>query len=231
MTNETPNTKPRRRRWYQFSVRTLLIMVTISAVPLGWVGWKLEQGRRERAVIAWIEEMGGYVKFVGAEKKSWWEEWTDKWFGKRVHLVNLYGAQVSDLSPLAKMKSVSFLNLDNTQVSDLSPLAEFKNLEALWLDKTQVTDLSPLTELKSLESLSLNRTQVSDLSPLAELKNLVYLFLNNTQVSDLSPLAELKNLKTLTLYDTQVSDEEVQKLMQTLRRCDIRHESRSLYRP
>ena len=33
MTNETLSTKP-RRRWYQFSLRTLLIVVTVSAVPL-----------------------------------------------------------------------------------------------------------------------------------------------------------------------------------------------------
>ena len=41
MTNETHNTKP-RRRWYQFSLRTLLIVVTLSTIPLCWVGWELE---------------------------------------------------------------------------------------------------------------------------------------------------------------------------------------------
>ena len=86
MTNETHNTKP-RRRWLQFSLRTLLIVVTLSAVPLGWVGWKCEQGRRQRAVIAWVGEMGGSVTFEKVQEKSWWKEWTDKWFGRSVRWV------------------------------------------------------------------------------------------------------------------------------------------------
>ena len=81
-------TRPKRRRWYQFSLRTLLIVVTLSAIPLGWVGWKLEQARRERAAIAWVEEMGGRVQFGGG--------WVDSWFGLGVSHVYLSNTQVSD---------------------------------------------------------------------------------------------------------------------------------------
>jgi len=70
--------------------------------------------------------------------------------------------RVSDLSPLAGLKSLERLGLRNTQVSDLSPLAGLKNLEWLRFDNTQVTDLSPLAELKNLEVLYLQNTQVSD---------------------------------------------------------------------
>jgi len=192
MTNETPNTKP-RRRWYQFSLRTLLIVVTLSAVPLGWVGWKLEQGRRQRAVIAWVETAGGSVQFGGG--------WVDSWFGLGVSYVTLY----------------------NTQVSDLSPLAELKNLEELKLGNTQVSDLSPLAQLNNLRELSLYNEQVSDLSPLASLKKLEELLLGNTQVSDLSPLMELRNLKVLRLANTQASDEQVQRLRKALPNCIIHH--------
>jgi len=243
MTNETHNTKP-RRRWYQFSLRTLLIVVTLSAVPLGWVGWKVEQGRRQRAVIAWVEKMVGVVGFEDAEEKSWWNEWENNWFGERVRWVNLGDSQVSDISPLAKLKNLKDLSLGRTRVSDLSPLAKLKSLEELHLHDTHVSDLSPLTELKNLESLALSDTQVSDLSPLAELTNLERLYLRNTQVSDLSPLAELENLEVLGLtgtqvsdlsplaelesleylyLPTQVSDEQVQKLRQALPNCEIIH--------
>jgi hypothetical protein len=154
-----------RRRWFRFSLRLLLIVVTVLAVPLGWIGWELRQVRREQATITWIVETGGGVNYQSNFKpddRSWWEESTDKWFGERV----------------------CWVSLDNTQVSDLSPLAELKNLKTLSLDQTQVSDLSPLAELKKLEVLYLSHTQVSDLSPLAELKNLEWLYLHNTKVSD-----------------------------------------------
>jgi len=162
--NDNPDTPKggHRRRWYQFSLRTLLIVVTLSTVPLGWVGWKLEQGRRQRATIAWVEKMGGYVGFEDREEKSWWNEWTDEWFGESVQLVNLGETQVSDLSPLAELKNLEELSLNYSPVSDLSPLAELKKLELLWLNMTAVSDLSPMAKLKYLEQLSHYKTQVSD---------------------------------------------------------------------
>ncbi len=190
-----------RRRWLRFSLRTLLIVVTVLAVLLGWIGWKRGQVRRERATITWVKEMGGKDYFLPGKERSSWEKLTDKWFGKRVRWVDLR----------------------NTQVSELSPLAELKSLGHLWLQYTPVSDLSPLAELKSLEHLWLHNTQVSDLSPLAELKNLETLGLSNTQVSVLSPLAELKSLELLFLYNTQVSDEQMRELRQALPNCKIRH--------
>ena len=163
-----------KRRWYQFSLRTLLIVVTLSAVPMGWVGWKLAQGRRQRDTVAWVENLGGGVEY---------EEWVGKWSGV-VSSVDLRNTQVSDISPLAELNNLERLYLGITQVSDVSPLAELKSLRELSLSNTQVSDLSPLAELKSLNELWLRGTQVSDLSPLAELKNLEELDLSDTQVSD-----------------------------------------------
>jgi len=109
MTTETHNPAP-RRRWYQFSLRTLLIVVTISAVPLGWFAWKVEQGRRHRAVIAWVEMMGGRVESGGG--------WAESWFGLDVAYVDLSNTQVGDLSPLAELENLEVLYLENTPVSD-----------------------------------------------------------------------------------------------------------------
>jgi hypothetical protein len=95
MTNETDNTNPKTtkpRRWFRFRLRTLLIMVTLLSAPLGWVGWELDQRRREKAVVAWIGEMGGGVNFrpyLKTKKTSWWDKKTDRWFGERVRSVLL----------------------------------------------------------------------------------------------------------------------------------------------
>ena len=152
MTNERPTPKP-RRRWYQFSLRTLLIVVTLSAVPLGWFAWKVEQGRRqerrERPVIAWVEKMGGSVQFGGG--------WVDSWFGLGKLFVNLESTQVRDLSPLVELKNLQALKLSNTQIGDLSSLAELKNLVCLELDSTQVNDEQVQTLEKALPNCHIVR--------------------------------------------------------------------------
>ncbi len=101
MDADTEKTAKPRRRWLRFSLWTLLIVVTVLAVPLGWVGWKRGQVRKERATIAWIEEAGGDFLFPSYKEgtKSWWKLSTDKWFGERVFWslkeLNLGGTQVS----------------------------------------------------------------------------------------------------------------------------------------
>ena len=45
-----------RRRWLQISLRTLLILVTLLSIGLGWV---VNRGERQRRAVAALEEMGG----------------------------------------------------------------------------------------------------------------------------------------------------------------------------
>ena len=191
-----------RFRWFRFRLRTLLIVVTVLAVPLGWVGWRLGEVRNEQATVNWIERMEWIVD--------------QSWFSGRVRRVSLDHKFDESLRPLAELKNLEGLSLGNTQVSGLPPDNS--------LYRPRVSDLSPLAELKSLRAIDLRMTYVSDLSPLAELKSLRTLDLGKTRVSDLSPLAELKNLKTLVLLGIQMSDEQVQELKQSLPNCTIRVE-------
>jgi hypothetical protein len=49
----------RKRRWFQFSLRTLMIGVTMLAVPLGNVGWQAKIVRQRQAMLDEIKDRGG----------------------------------------------------------------------------------------------------------------------------------------------------------------------------
>ena len=101
-----------RRHWFRFRLRTLLVMVMLLSVPLGWVGWELDQRRKEKKVVGWIEEMGGEVYFYSSfpiDERSRWGKTKDKWFGERVRFVNFNSPPVNDLSPLAELKNLEYI--------------------------------------------------------------------------------------------------------------------------
>ena len=90
-----------------------------------------------------------------------------------VERLNLTGAQVADIGPLAGLKNLKQLGLAGTQVFNITPLAGLKNLEVLNLSFTQVTDVSPLAGLEKLSWLKLSPTQVTNTSSLSHLRGLV----------------------------------------------------------
>ena len=46
-----------KRRWYQFSLRTLLITMTVATVAFGgWVQYRRERARENRERVAEVEE-------------------------------------------------------------------------------------------------------------------------------------------------------------------------------
>ncbi|MCE9547089.1 MAG: hypothetical protein K8T25_16565 [Planctomycetia bacterium] len=191
---DQPTPVPRsRRRWFQYSLRTLLVFVLVASVGCGCLA---NQARREREAIAWVEKMGGYVGY-DHEAQNWWRKLLR--FPEPVFMVNIYGKKVNDLSPLAELNDLEQLRLSSTNVSDLSPLAGLKNLYEVDLDETKVSDLSPLAGLKSLERIHLDYTKVGDLSP----------------------LAGLKKLFDLSLVKAEVTEEQVQRLHKALPKCKI----------
>ncbi len=211
MPSEEKKTTPPRRRWFQFRLRTLLVLALLASGVFRWIGWELDQRRREKKTIEWAEGLSGSVYFSGDDFNgygdiSWWLKTKDGWFGQRVASIVLRD-DLDDLSPLTELKSLEALSCYGKNVSDLSPLAELKSLESFVCRSRNVSDPTPLAELKNLKKLSLSNAQVSDLSPLAGLKNLESLSLYATPaVSDLSPLAGLTNLESLGFGRTGVSD-------------------------
>src|SRR5437867_11243655 len=58
-------------RWYQFSLRSMFIVVTLLAIPCGWYGMKMQQVKRQREVVAAIVKLGGRVEWLEPSGPRW----------------------------------------------------------------------------------------------------------------------------------------------------------------
>ena len=227
--NRTVNECRTKRRWYQFSLRTLLAFTALCAVVSGWIGKRLDETSCEQTVVGEIESLGGWVEYHGNERGP---SWMVRRF-RRVWWVELSGTYVSNagLEGLKQMTKLKTLRLDDTQITDqgLKHLTALASLEELGLFGSQVTDagLVQLKKLTNLKMLCLGRTQVTDAGVLhlRRLTDLEGLWLGQTQITDagLVHLRELTNLEKLDLSGTEVTDDGVERLQRALPDCVIHH--------
>ncbi len=204
-----PPTQP-RRRILRISLRAFLMLLTVGCV---WLGWKVNKAQKQRAAVAWVEEMGGIVvydyqyegrTFLGSDVETPGPVW----------LTQLVGVDF-----LYSVKSVIFFG--PSTLSDISRLADLGGLETLSLSDNSVDDLAPLAKLKSLRALSVGGTNITDLTPLANLSNLSHLTISNTSVSNFSPLTTLRNLTQLNVVGTPFGKQNQLMLQGALPRCNI----------
>jgi hypothetical protein len=231
----------------QFRLRTLFVIVAIAAVPCGWLAWKMDHKRRERAAVATIRKLGGTVYynydyegvFPAFPKEPPGPAWLrrvfgDDFFAQVVTVAFARDMQV-DAAALAQFETLTStrdIYLVGTTVTDagLALVRECKNLKVLDLKETSVTDVgvSQLGGLANLEFLDLSSTKIGDggLNHLKSLSKLRQLILLNTAVSDAgsSYLKALTNLEFLDLGDTNVTAEGVAALHDALPDCRIRCE-------
>ena len=69
MTTAPTTTPLPRRRWLQFSLRTLMVLVLVVSVPLGWVAMKVRKTRQQRLAAEALK------KFKGSY--TWPADWND----------------------------------------------------------------------------------------------------------------------------------------------------------
>ncbi len=216
-------TDPTNRRRFRFSLRTLLIVVVLLSLPLGWFALKLRQAERQRQAVEAIREAGGYVsydyEFSGQEPPSpaRLTGLLGEDFFADVVYVNLdYPAKAGDvdLEQVETLTALSGLSLSRTQVTDegLVHLKGLTKLESLGLWDTQITDagLAHLKGLAGLETLSLINTRITNagLENLKGLTKLEFLALCDTQITDagLEHLQGLTKLEVLGLSNMHVTD-------------------------
>lgn len=211
------------RRRFQFSVRSLLILVAAVAVPCSWMTVAMRQARKQRDVVKWIVGNAGAER-TGADWGEWVEyDWQVDANGDPLlnaqppgpaWLRNLLG---DDFFGEVVVVQVLLLGTEHTNTG-LEHLKGLTQVRVLNFVGTQVTDvgLEHLKGLNQLQRLYLNNSQVTDagLERLKGLTELQLLWLQDTQVTDvgLQHLEGLAKLQWLELGNTKVTDAGLQHL-------------------
>ena len=109
--------------------------------------------------------------------------------------------EISDISPLRNLTTLTTLDLADNQITDFSPLSGLTSLTTLDLGQNAIENLPTLsnTDLTSLVTLDLADNQIQDVFNLSNLSVLETLDLRNNVVGDVTPLSEMASLKRLYL--------------------------------
>ena len=177
-----------KRRWYQFSLKTLLLVMTaICLGPGGYITHEQQKARNQWAAVEAIEKLGGRIEFdPSLPSRSAWQRLLlgDDSFANATGL-DLSNTRVSDaeLAHVRHLSQLRWLAVSWTEVTDsglahLDGLAQLRNLN---IGETDVTDagLVHVHGLRQLGVLSVQQTQVTDSGVLNVQKSLPKLHINH----------------------------------------------------
>ncbi len=160
-----------KRRWYQYSLRTLVIAVTLFAFACSWFAVKMQQAKRQKDAVDKIRALGGYVDYCDLAHKHY------MWAGRRLLGIDF----------VSGVRQIEFESYQVTD-DDLECLKDLTGIVQISLCTASITDvgLRHITVLKQLRSLDLSYTHISDdgLKYLKELPQLETLILSETAVTD-----------------------------------------------
>lgn len=228
-TGDMNDERPKRRRRFQFGLRTLLIAVLVLSLPLGWLGHRLQRARSQKNALARLQAIGGTYfydwepEFVVAgdecgPPQPWWLiKLVGCDFFWDVTKIKTYKNEIvdEDLTILREFPKTESLSLHSCQIGDegILHLANLCDLRTLYLTNTHITDdgLEVLGNMVRLTELDLAGTSITGngCTHLSEIATLSYLNLAISDVNDngMKHIKDLRHLESLSLIDTRISDQ------------------------
>ncbi|MCC6123815.1 MAG: hypothetical protein IT426_02550 [Pirellulales bacterium] len=241
MENE-PQSPPTKTplRWYQYRLRTLLIVMTVLAA---WMAFVSHRARQQKLAVDRIKALGGtlwydYQKLKGkpwnhSDDKipppgpAWLRNFIGEDYFQTVVTVDLSKAAVTDddLAVLENLTELEGLYLTDPNITGkgFAHLKTLKKLKGLGLWNTSIDDagLANLEGLANLRQLCLDGTKITDagtvhLQDLTQLED--WLGLTDTPITDrsLQYFKNFKKLQNLNLLRTNVTERGVRELKKAL---------------
>jgi hypothetical protein len=224
-------------RWVcpRFSLRAMLVVVTLCCL---WLGWQVNRAARQRDAVVAVKALDGRVVYSSEFPESAAKRLIRQWLGRdyvddviEVGFPQSRPVSDTDLSVLRALPKLKVLSLICSRVTDdgLDGLRWASHLERLELLRTKVTDdgLAHLTKLKRLKWLWLNETKITDagLAHLKRLPEIEVLLVGGNQISDagLENLKGLRSLREIEVGCKTVTAEGATRLQRSLPQCKIIH--------
>lgn len=187
----------------QFSLRTLLVIVTVFGV---WLGRVVENARDQRIATESILQVRGQVKYdyqIRGEIEPPGPKWLRRLIGDD-YFCTVVEATFDFEPPRADDHALRYIN-------------RLRHLRSLDLQETQITDagLAHLEGLDSLRRLNLERTAVTGagLQHISRLRQLEWLCLRNARATNCGmALSQMTHLTHLDLTHTGVTDDDARHL-------------------
>ncbi len=211
----TNMSKKRRLRWFQFSLRTLLLLTLVLAVLLATWKTSVQPYVAQKRAADKLAKIGAEIELAPGEP-SWMRSLLGEAYTMDVVMVRLEGKEFADrdLAPLADLPQLQRLFLDYVPITDegLKQIEHLTNLREISLGKTRVGDagLAHLAKLRNLQSLDLSGNAITDrgVAHLRGLDKLVTLELSKNRITGvgLAHLLKLKAIEKLWLNNNRISD-------------------------
>ncbi len=124
-------TDPQPRRRWQFSLRAVLVLVTLLAVALAFY---TNRHRRVRHAIDVLNQQEISYGLADPQTLPWYDRWS--WIAPpRIESISIYGSRNKDLAIvaplLADLGTVKRLSYDDLSVSDVKLLSQVKSIERI----------------------------------------------------------------------------------------------------
>jgi hypothetical protein len=245
MTTDQLTSPKQKLRWLQYSLRTLMIVVTLFAVACSWFAVKMQQAKRQREAVEAIEKLGGRISYdyewdsgsgyriTGAKPPgpTWLRKVLGDDFFCTVDFVDIHEVCLDPgMEHLKKLNYLRWLALRGATDDGLKYIIkELNQLQylSLWEKKFTNEGLERLNDMKKLQhiDLALIQTTNTSMEHLQKLEQLKTLDLRQTQITDnsLAHLKGLTQLKYLFLPIDLVTDAGVEKLQKALPNLRIDH--------
>jgi Leucine Rich Repeat (LRR) protein len=206
-----------KRRWWQFSLASLLLLMTALALSLGF--WT-DSARRQERMVQWVEEregtvVYGYEDLFSGKGDPPGPAWLRNWLGidylDYVQAVKIENESVTDADlaafskDLPRLKYFMIGHAPNVTDAGIAHLASLHDLEHLRLDCPEMTDagMTILRSLPLVEHLDVKSNHVTNagLVHLGSLHHLESVDLASDNITDdgLVYLRSLSKLWGLTL--------------------------------
>ncbi len=213
-----------RRRWFQFSLRSLFLLTLFVALGLGWFMTELRRARSQTEAVEAIIRSGGTVAyryaFGGSDSPLPFGQ--SRFEAQRRALARLFGEGF--LAYVVDVDFVPFPDCEDggasgTVDADLAPLERLPYVESLNLHKAfQITDaglkhLEHLTRMRvlELESASMTDAGLQHLTAMSQLQELTLEY-QRMPGRGLEPLRQFGTLRKLGFEGPWIADADLRQL-------------------